>query len=133
MFKYVKFTKVEAVDTVLEFRGGSEEVKVNHFDVDVVSLESDSESNIDALAASQDTRIGCEYITHDEFKELVRDSLQLKRIREVVASEIAKRYSIADEIAMSKRASDDEKRVAYETHVQECVAYGNTLKSEVGY
>ena len=32
MFKYVKFTKVETVDTVLEFRGESENVKVNHFD-----------------------------------------------------------------------------------------------------
>jgi hypothetical protein len=124
---------VETIDTVLEFRGGSEEVKVNHFDVDVVSIESESESNIDALVSSQDTRIGCEYITHDEFKELVRDSLQLCRIREVVATEIAKKYSVADEIAMIKRDASDEKRVAYETYVKECVAVGNTLKSEVGY
>ena len=133
MFKYVKFTKVEIIDTVLEFRGGSEEVKVNHFDVDVVSIEAESESAIDVLVASQDARIGCEYITHDEFKELVRDSMQLCRIREVVATEIAKRYSVADEIAMIKRDASDEKRVSYETYVQECVALGYGLKAEIGY
>jgi hypothetical protein len=133
MFKYVKFEKVETEYTVLSFRGGIEDGKVNHFDIDVVSLEAKSESDIDALVASQDARIACEYITRDEFKELVRDSMQLCRIREVVATEIAKRYSVADEIAMIKRDASDEKRVAYETYVQECVALGYGLKAEIGY
>lgn len=133
MFKYVKFTKVETEYTVLEFRGVSEEVKVNYFDVDVVSVESDDESAIDALVDSQPSEINCEYITHDEFKALVSNSAQINRIREVVASEIAKHYSIADEIAMMKRDASDEKRVSYDKYVQECLALGYGLKAEMGY
>ena len=133
MFKYVKFEKVETEHTVLEFRGMSEDVKVNHFDADVVSVEADNEADIDALIASQSIEINCVVITHTEFKELVGESLQLKRIREVVASEIAKRYSFADEIAMSKRAVDDVKRLEYESYVNECLAIGYGLKAEIGY
>jgi len=133
MFKYVKFTKVETEHTVLEFRGDMEDVKVNNFDVDVVSIESDNEDSIDVLIASQSTEIGCALITKDEFKELVADSAQLKRIREVVATEVAKKYTIADELSMQKRAPEDVKRVAYEEYVQECVAIGYGLKLSIGY
>ena len=80
MFKYVKFTKVETVDTVLEFRGESENVKVNHFDVDVVSISSEDESAIDALIASQPSEINCKEIEQGEFKTLVSGSSQYKRI-----------------------------------------------------
>jgi len=132
MFKYVKFKKVETKYTVLEFRGQSEEVKVNHFDVNVVSLEG-SESNIDALVAAQETSINCEEITHDEFKELVRESAQLKRIREVVANKVAEKYTIADEIAIGKCDVNDAKRVAYESYVAQCLALGYGLKAEIGY
>lgn len=132
MFKYVKFEKVETEFTVLEFRGQSEDVKVNYFDVDVVSLNG-SEADIDALVDAQADEINCVEITQIEFKELVSESTQLNRIREVVASEIAKRYTIADEIAISKRAADDVKRVDYEAYVNECLSIGYGLKAEIGY
>jgi len=133
MFKYVKFTKVETVDTVLEFRGGDEDVTVNHFDVDVVSISSENESAIDALIASQSSEINCVEITQDEFKSLVTNSAQLNRIREIVAGKIAQRYTIADELAISKRAADDVKRVKYEAFVRECISFGIALKLEIGY
>ena len=133
MFKYVKFTKVETVDTVLEFRGGSEEVKVNHFDVDVVSISSEDESAIDALIASQPSEINCKEIEQDEFKTLVKESAQINRIRDMVKAEIAKKYSPADEIAMLKKAEDDDKRVVYNNYVKECLEFGDNLKKEVGY
>ena len=132
MFKYIKFEKVETEFTVLEFRGQSEDVKVNYFDVDVVSLNG-SEADIDALVDAQADEINCVEITQIEFKELVSESTQLNRIREVVASEIAKRYTIADEIAISKRAADDVKRVDYEAYVNECLSIGYGLKAEIGY
>ena len=133
MFKYVKFTKVETVDTVLEFRGESEDVKVNHFDVDVVSISSEDESAIDALIASQPAEINCKEINQAEFKSLVTNSAQLNRIRDVVKDEIAKKYTPADEIAMLKRAVDDDKRVAYNAYVSECLAVGYGLKADIGY
>ena len=133
MFKYVKFTKVETANTVLEFRGDSEEVKVNHFNVDVVSIESENEDAIDALIDSQSSEIGCEVIEQDEFKTIVGESSQLKRIREVVAIEIAKKYTISDEFAMQKRDGDDEKRVSYEEYVTACVKIGSSLKDGIGY
>ena len=137
MFRYIKFEKVETEYTTLEFRGDAEGVKVNHFSdnetekVSVVSIESDDESAIDALVASQ--AIECVEITKDEFKILVTDSAQLKRIREVVAGEVAKKYSFADEIAINKRASDDAKRVAYDAYIAECLTVGYGLKVEIGY
>ena len=133
MFKYVKFTKVETVDTVLEFRGGSEDVKVNHFDVDVVSISSEDESAIDALIASQPAEINCKEINQAEFKSLVTNSAQLNRIRDIVKAKIAKKYSPADEIAMLKKAEDDDKRVAYNNYVKECLEFGDNLKKEIGY
>jgi len=133
MFKYIKFEKVETEFTVLEFRGGSEDVKVNHFDVNVVSVEAENESDIDALVGSQDARIMCEEISHEEFKTLVNESAQLNRIRDVVKENIAKKYTLADEIAMMKRDDSDERKVAYEAYVIACRILGDELKKEIGY
>ena len=133
MFKYIKFNKVETADTVLEFRGESETVKVNHFDVNVVSIESESEEAIDTLIAAQVDEIECKEIDKDEFKSMVSESAQLNRIRGRVKHAIAKKYDTADEIAMSKRDKDDAKRVAYESYVLECVSMGKKLKEEIGY
>ena len=133
MFKYVKFTKVEDEFTTHTFRGGDENVKVNHFDIDVVSLESEDEVAITETIISQDERINCEVITKEEFKDLVSDSAQINRIRSVVKERIACKYSAADEIAMLKRNADDKKKIAYETYVSECIAVGDELKSLVGY
>ena len=134
MFKYVSFTRVETGDTVLEFRGGDESVKVNYFTgVDVVSIEADVEADIDALINAQSSEIGCAVITQEDFKTLVEDTTQLNRIRDVVAEEIAKKYTLSEEIGLQKRASDDAKRVTYESYVSDCVLIGKNLKSKIGY
>lgn len=133
MFKYIKFEKVETEFTVLEFRAQSEDVKVNSFDVNVVSLEAENAADIDALVAMQDSRILCEEITHDDFKDLVTVSSQLERIRDVVAAEVAKKYSFAEEFGMSKRDVSDAKRIEYEAYIKECLSLGYGLKAEIGY
>ena len=46
---------------------------------------------------------------------------------------LAKKYDFADEIAMSKKAVDDEKKIAYEEYVSQCIAYGDKLKEAIGY
>ena len=94
MFKFIKYTKVEAVSTVLEFRGGDETVKVNHFDVDVVSIESADVADVDALIASQATEISCTEITQDEFKTLVEQTAQYKRIKAIVDETYTKEVAI---------------------------------------
>jgi len=133
MFKYIKFTKVETADTVLEFRGGDEVVKVNYFDSDVVSINSEDADAIDTLIAKQADEINCTKITQDEFKTIVSESAQLQRIRETIKRKIAEKYSPADEISMLKKASDDTKRTAYDTYVAECLSAGTELKKEIGY
>lgn len=133
MFKYVRFTKVKTDLTTLEFRGEAEGVEVFNFDVDVVSIKSDDVTKIDTLIAMQDEAIGCTEITQDEFRTLVADSAQLNAIRNQVKREIAKKYDLADEIAMSKKATDDSKRVAYEAYVVACIAEGDAVKAGIGY
>ena len=138
MFKYVKFTKVETVDTVLEFRGGSEDVVVTYFTgenmiTNVVSIKSEDKDAINALIAQQPSEINCKEIEQDEFKTLVKESDQINRIRDMVKAKIAKKYSPADEIAMLKKAEDNDKRVAYNNYVKECLEFGYNLKKEIGY
>lgn len=137
MFKYIKYTKAETEYTTLEFRGGDDTVKVNHFSdnetekVSIVSIESDSEDAIDALIASQ--AVECVEVTKDEFKTLVRNSAQLKRIRQIVKERIALRYDVADEISMSKKPVEDSKRITYENYITECIHVGSALKNAIGY
>lgn len=94
MFKYIKFTKVETDLTVLEFRGGDETVKVNHFDREVVSIETDNEADIDALVDAQATEIGCELITQDEYKTIVKTTTQFARIKKQVDDKYTKDVGI---------------------------------------
>ena len=132
MFKYIKFEEIETELTVLGFNSENEDVKVNHFDVNVVSLDGE-ESDIDSLVNTQDTRIICEEISHEEFKTLVNESTQLNKIRDVVKERIARKYAPADEIAMMKRDDSDERKVAYEAYVIACRILGDKLKKEIGY
>ena len=83
MFKYVKYTKVDTGKTALEFRSQNEDVKVNHFDLDIVSLEGEEEA-INALIDSQPDEINCEEITQDEFKTLFSQTARFKRIKQRV-------------------------------------------------
>lgn len=133
MFVYVSYEKVSDEFTTYEFRGGDEEVKVNYFDTNVVSIEGENEIAINNLILSQDKKINCQIISKDEFKELVKDSAQIQRIRAIVKERIASKYSYADEIAMMKKDENDPKRVEYETFVAECISKGDELKSLVGY
>jgi len=90
MFKYIKFDRVETDTTVLEFRGGDDTVIVNYFTgVNVVSVEAENEDDINALVDAQVSDINCEDITQDEFKVLVSSSSQVKRILDVVSSNLA--------------------------------------------
>ena len=122
---YVKFNEGDTFRVVGLFEG-----KVNSFSVPAVSIEGTLEE-VNALIALQE--FVCTIIEQAEFKALVTDSLQLKRIREVVASKIGEKYNFSDELAMSKRIDTDAKRVAYEAYVVECIAVGNALKAEIGY
>jgi len=94
MFKYIQFSKVETEHTVLEFRGGDELVKVNHFDKDVVSIEADSEADIDALIAQQANEIACEVITQDEFKAIAQTTSQYARIKTIVDEEYTNQVTL---------------------------------------
>ena len=132
MFKYIKFTKVKDEFTAHLFRGGDEDIKVNYFDVDVVSIQGDDEDKLNELIASQNPAINCIEITKDKFKELVTNSAQINRIRDVVKERIASKYSTEDEIAMMKRDEFDNKKIAYLAYVEECKQVGVKLKEEFG-
>lgn len=79
MVKYVKFTRAKTDHTVLTFTQKTEDVKVNYFDVDAVSLIGD-ESVIDELIANQPEEINCQEIPKDEFWDIVKDTSQIKNI-----------------------------------------------------
>jgi hypothetical protein len=135
MFKYVKFNKVETEYTVLQFNGNpvDDDIQVFQFDVPVVSVKCEDTAKIDALIASQDTRIDCKIIDKTEFKELVSNSAQINRCRTICKEHIAKKYDFADELAMINKDSSDAKVIKYKAHKAECLAICNGLKAEVGY
>jgi len=135
MFKYVQYDKAQGQYTEYEFLPSTEDVKVNYFtadDIKVVSLEGEEEV-INALIAEQPEVINCRELTLDEFLVKVEFSDQIKAIRRQVSNKIAARYSFADELAMRKRAEDDQKRVEYEAYVADCISMGKQLKEAVGY
>lgn len=106
MFKYVKFKRVADDVTTYEFRGGSSDVKINHFNIDVVSIESEIESDIDDLVASQDESINCEFITREEFEDLVKTTIQYLRILEVVEEKFSQiLVPISKEYPLEERES----------------------------
>jgi len=91
MFKYVAFRRVPTEHTVLGFIGATDDnkgIKVNRFDVDVVSIQSDDEAIINEMIASQPEEIGCTEITLDEFKTAVEKSAQVKRIYERASKQL---------------------------------------------
>jgi len=139
MVKYVKYNKVETENTVLEFRGGSEDLVVTNFtgeeikDFSVVSISSENEDLIDELISNQPSEISCEVIEKDDFKSVVKYSDQINRIRQQVKNKIAKRYDVADELAIGKLEDDNDKKTAYQDYVDECIAFGKKLKADIGY
>ena len=133
MFVYVGFSRVTDDVTTYEFRAGSKDVKVNYFDANVVSIESESETLINELIESQDKKINCQIVSKEEFKELIKNSAQIERIRTIVKERIASKYSIADEIAIMKRENSDLKKIEYEIYIQECKLIGENLRKSIGY
>lgn len=133
MFKYLMFTVVANEFTKLGFVGSVEGVEVHRFDKNVVALKSDEEAKIDELIAMQPTETNCVEITQAEFRDVVIDSLQLARIRQVVKEKIAKKYDVADEVSLMKKNATDTKRIVYDAHVAECIALGDSLKAQIGY
>jgi len=120
MFKYVAFKKVPTEHTVLGFTGATDEnkgIKVHRFSVDVVSIESDDETKIDELIASQSEEIGCTVITLDEFKTAVESSAQVKRIYDVSAQKLS---SILEDV---KNKYPLEERETWAIQKQEAVKY----------
>jgi hypothetical protein len=120
--RYFTYTPLVDEYTTHIYRGE----KVHYFDGLVVSVE-------DEVLQEQHEGINATEITQAEFVELVKNSTQIKAIRDMVAREIAKRYSYADEIAMLKRADTDPKKLAYEAYVAECKALGDEAKAKLGY
>ena len=94
MFKYVKYEKVETKHTVLEFRGGTENVEVNHFDGEIVSLKADSEADIDTLISTQFIEINAMIITKEEFKTLFKNTAQYRRILKQVDDKFREAVSV---------------------------------------
>lgn len=129
--KYIKYKKTKDEFTTHSFNGITEKVKVNFFDKNVVSLDGE-EQDISTLISSQSPLIECVEIQKEEFKEIVTDSVQLKRIRDIVKEKIAEKYSIADEIALNK-GEETPKYVKYMNYVEKCVNIGRKLKEEIGY
>ncbi len=104
MFKYIKFTKVKDEFTTYEFRGGDDNVKVHYFDVDVVSIEAENEEDISNIISIQSDKINCIEITKDEFKTLVKDSIQIKRVYKRVDEFYTKEMSgILDKYPLAER------------------------------
>lgn len=129
---YIKYKKIKDEFTTHSFNTKNEKVKVNYFDKNVVSLDGE-EQDMNTLISSQNPIIECVEIQKEEFKEIVTDSVQLKRIRDIVKEKIASKYSFADELALGKKAKDDKKRLKYEAFVLECKEEGQKLKSKLGY
>lgn len=133
MFKFVAYQPYEDTHTTLEFRGGDEAVEVFNFDGNFVAIKSENEAEIDALIAKQPTEIRCTALTQEEFNEAVKESRQIENLRRACKEKIAKRYSIADEIGMMKRAASDSKRVEYEAYVNACLSECDAQKADMGY
>ena len=89
MFKYVKFNPVETEFTTLTFKQKNDDVKVNFFNLPIVSLESDDEALIDELIKEQPSEIECELITKEEFSEIAKTTVQYKRILQVGNEKLA--------------------------------------------
>ncbi|WP_345969648.1 hypothetical protein WCX72_10005 [Sulfurimonas sp. HSL1-6] len=135
MFRYFEYSRVteggEIMDLIVP---GKVEANVLSFGGnDFIVSVSGEDADITAFAQMQHSALAIEELTVDAFMALAKESEQIRAINYSVAREIAKRYSIADEIGMMKRAETDQKRVAYEAYVDSCKTEGDARKAELGY
>ena len=76
----------------------------------------------------------CE-VTEQTFQDVeseLKECRMFHDINAIVQRMIAERYSIPDEIKMVKLPIDHPERVAYQNYVDECRAYGRTMKVQRG-
>ena len=76
----------------------------------------------------------CE-VTEQTFQDVeseLKECRMFHDINAIVQRMIAERYSIPDEIKMVKLPIDHPERVAYQKYVDECRAYGRTMKVQRG-
>ena len=71
-------------------------------------------------------------LTFQDVESELRETRMFHDINSIVQKLIAEKYSIPDEIKMVKLAVDHPERVAYQTYVDECRAYGRAMKVERG-
>jgi hypothetical protein len=81
MFKYVKYDEVETEFGKLGFKVKDDKVDVKFTSKPMVVLQG-AEVDINDLIASQDSRINCQEITQDEFRELFYGTKQYQRIQD---------------------------------------------------
>ena len=136
--KYIEFTRAKDEFTEYFFVNKFDEdtVKLNNFtgiDRNIVSIVADDEDTLETLVNLQDSKIEATEITYADFRSAVKDSLQVKRINNVVKEKIAEKYDYADEIKLLKEDETNDERIAYEGYVDSCKEIGNDLKREIGY
>ena len=76
----------------------------------------------------------CE-VTEQTFQDVeseLKECRMFHDINAIVQRMIAERYSIPDEIKMVKLPIEHPERVAYQNYVDECRAYGRTMKVQRG-
>ena len=71
-------------------------------------------------------------LTFQDVENELKECRMFHDISAIVQKLIAEKYSIPDEIKMVKLAVDHPERVAYQTYVDECRAYGRAMKVERG-
>ncbi len=135
MFKFVKFEKAKDKYTELIFRGGNDTLVVSYFSpMNVVSIESELESGINALIASQPPEINCFELTELKFYNLVHNSNQINAIRDQVQRKIKEEYpDYGSELAMIKLPKINLKRIKYEKYINDCIKFGKKEKAKLGY
>ena len=86
----------------------------------------------EAFLAQQHPECEVTELTFQEVESELKECRMFHDINAIVQRMIAERYSIPDEIKMVKLPIDHPERVAYQNYVDECRAYGRTMKVQRG-
>ena len=86
----------------------------------------------EAFLAQQHPECEVSEQTFQEVENKLKECRTFHDINAIVQRMIAERYSIPDEIKMVKLPIDHPERVAYQNYVDECRAYGRTMKVQRG-
>ena len=86
----------------------------------------------EAFLAQQHPECEVTELTFQDVESELKECRMFHDINAIVQRMIAERYSIPDEIKMVKLPIDHPERVAYQNYVDECRAYGRTMKVQRG-